>query len=330
MKCIDCFVDQRRQWELEHAKPDPIPLPVGRPALNLEKPRIVQGHFSEKKNINVLLHHSSRFSYEDFFHCHDFFEMIYLYRGNCTQRFPDEDLLMSQHDILLLNPNTIHAPYTTADEDCMFNILISKSLFERSMSSLVSDSQILSTFIVDCLYQVSKARDYLYFSLDKESDSKTTIETLIAEHINRDYGYQKIMESLLSVLFAQLSREYIKQNHLEQLQKTNSSRTISEILAYICENAPTISLQELSDYFNYSTAYLSRLIRQHTGKTYSEIVQKFKIEKARHYLANSDLPIAEIIRLSGFSAAHYFYRIFKERYLMTPAEYRKSIIKARE
>ena len=95
MKCIDCFVDQRRQWELEHAKPDPIPLPVGRPALNLEKPRIVQGHFSEKKNINVLLHHSSRFSYEGFFHCHDFFEMIYLYRGNCTQRFPDEDLLMS-------------------------------------------------------------------------------------------------------------------------------------------------------------------------------------------------------------------------------------------
>ena len=105
---------------------------------------------------------------------------------------------------------------------------------------------------------------------------------------------------------------------------------MADILSYMNDHAASVTLEELSELFGYSVGHLSRLIRKHTGKPYSEIVQKLKLEKARYYLETSDDPITEVMRRSGFSAAHHFYRIFKERYLMSPAEYRKSIVQAKK
>ena len=69
---------------------------------------------------------------------------------------------MKQGDILLLNPNTLHCPYTLNDQDCMFNIKIPIPILENSMLTLLSDNHLFSNFIIDYMYQINKANDYLY------------------------------------------------------------------------------------------------------------------------------------------------------------------------
>ena len=132
------------------------------------------------------------------------------------------------------------------------------------------------------------------------------------------------MEASLVLLFAKLSRIYHKRFSSEVLGNQKNTQTVVSILAYINENAPNVSLESISERFNYSTGHLSRMIHQFTGKPYSQIVQKFKIERARNYLENSQLTIPEIMELSGFHSANYFYRMFKKFYLMTPNEYRSN------
>ena len=329
---MDAFIDQfilnRRQWELTHLKPPPPT--ARRPQFNEKDVRVIADPHENAPSIQVLLHHSSKYSEMDFFHSHDFFELIYIYRGGCLQRFANSELPMRQHDILLLNPNTVHAPYTAAEEDCMFNILISKALFEQSMLSLMSEKQVLSNFILDCLYQITKARDYLYFPADKSGKVSGITESLILESLTKDLNYQKAMEAWLALLFTQLSRLYNDRYGTSLLTDSEGNRTVADVLAYMNEKASEISLEELADHFGYSVGHLSRLIRQHTGKTYAEIIQKLKLEKARYYLESCDDPITEIMDRSGFHSTQHFYRIFKERYLMSPAEYRKSIAQARK
>ena len=90
----------------------------------------------------------------------------------------------------------------------MFNILIAKPLFEQSMLAMISDNKIFSNFILDCLYQVSKARDYLYFAADESSLVSQITENLIVELLQKQVSYQKAMEAWLILLFTQLSRQY--------------------------------------------------------------------------------------------------------------------------
>lgn len=320
---IDQFVVKRRQWELENI--EPLPPTAKRPQFQDQKVRVINVPFEDRHPIKICLHHSSVFSEGDFFHYHDFFELIYLYRGGCLQRFAQNELSMKEHDILLLNPNTVHAPYTTCESDCMFNILISKGLFEQSMLSLMTDKQMLSSFILDCLYQISRAQDYLYFPADESGQVSSIMESMILESIRQDLNYEKAMEAWLVLLFTQLSRVYKERCDPSLLSGLENNRTVADVLAYMNKNAPTVSLEDLSIRFGYSVGHLSRLIRQHTGKTYAEIVQRLKLERARCLLEACDDPIAEVMDRAGFHSAHHFYRIFKEHYLMSPAEYRKNV-----
>ena len=49
------------------------------------------------------------------FHRHDYFEMMYVYRGNCINMLPNETLYLKQGDLFLLNPNVLHCPHVESE-----------------------------------------------------------------------------------------------------------------------------------------------------------------------------------------------------------------------
>ena len=68
---------------------------------------------------------------------------------------------------------------------------------------------------------------------------------------------------------------------------------------------------------------LFRSIKSKTGLTYSAYVQQIRLERAEHMLTASDRSIEEISEMAGYHNKGYFYKIFQEKYGMTPAKYRK-------
>lgn len=291
----------------------------GRP----EPPRGNVDLFFGKKNIIVKLHHMPQEPDRNFFHCHGFFEMIYVYRGQCINRWwgQDDDLVLNEQDVLLLNPLTPHAPYTLTNEDCIFDILFKRDLFEHSMLSLISDNHLFSSFISDCMYQMDKAQEYLYFPSDEEFSVLPIMQMLIPEYYHNQSCQQRVLESLLVVLFANLARNYHK--HHQAVIGVTGTGTVADMISYINDHVASVSLDELADQFGYTPSYVSRMIRRNTGKTYSEIVQKFKLEKARFYLEDPSRSISEISQLIGCDTG-YFHKIFKQRYGITPSQYQKS------
>lgn len=86
---------------------------------------------------------------------------------------------------------------------------------------------------------------------------------------------------------------------------------------------PSFSLESIAKKFNFSSSYISKLIKKDTGMSFNEIINTKRLNYARELLRKEmDLSINEISEKVGYSSQHYFSRIFKQTTGLTPIEYR--------
>ena len=86
---------------------------------------------------------------------------------------------------------------------------------------------------------------------------------------------------------------------------------------------PSLSLESIAKKFNFSSSYISKLIKKDTGMSFNEIINTKRLNYARELLRKEmDLSINEISEKVGYSSQHYFSRIFKQTTGLTPIEYR--------
>ncbi|MCP2035783.1 AraC family transcriptional regulator of adaptative response / methylphosphotriester-DNA alkyltransferase methyltransferase [Planomicrobium sp. HSC-17F08] len=106
---------------------------------------------------------------------------------------------------------------------------------------------------------------------------------------------------------------------------------IEQITDWIDEHfTEPINLERLADISHGSPYHLQRLFKRLKGCSPLEYIQQLRLEKASRLLAETDNPIAEVGRLSGFPNAPYFITLYKKNNGQTPASYRKSLRGANE
>lgn len=94
-------------------------------------------------------------------------------------------------------------------------------------------------------------------------------------------------------------------------------------LNYIEDNLKTdFSVGELAAVSGVSQQYLGRLFRQAINASPAEYIIKRRIREAMRLLTETDMPIADISRICGFSSAGYFCAVFRKNEGMTPSAYR--------
>ena len=98
--------------------------------------------------------------------------------------------------------------------------------------------------------------------------------------------------------------------------------TIVQTLRYIEEHYRDGSLTELSQLTHYDFSALSRLIKNRTGKTYTDLIQEKRLSQAAWLLINTGKRVDEIARLAGYENISYFHRLFVSRFGVSPRQYR--------
>lgn len=93
---------------------------------------------------------------------------------------------------------------------------------------------------------------------------------------------------------------------------------------YIQANYKTITLENLSEEFHLSEPYVSKYIKDKSGKTFGEMVQGIRMKKARTLLKNSTMTVENIAYSVGYQNVEHFNRLFKKRYEITPIQYRNA------
>lgn len=101
------------------------------------------------------------------------------------------------------------------------------------------------------------------------------------------------------------------------------ARMMLEIKKFVDENyRKGISLSKLSEEFNVSAGYLSRLFQETVGQHFSDYVNHLKVQKAKELLQTTDQRMYEIADYLGFQDAYYFSAWFKREVGVAPTEYR--------
>ena len=86
--------------------------------------------------------------------------------------------------------------------------------------------------------------------------------------------------------------------------------------------------QAAIDYFHLSKERIGAAFSQDSEyATIADFINHCRLEYAKELLAVSpDMTIDDIASASGFSTRHTFSRLFKERYSVTPTEFRNHIV----
>jgi AraC-like DNA-binding protein len=85
-----------------------------------------------------------------------------------------------------------------------------------------------------------------------------------------------------------------------------------------------ISLEDAAAMSNLSPAYFSRRFRQMSGIPFTEYSRIYRLHLAARRLATTGAAVSEIGYDVGFSSPAHFTARFRERFGMTPRQYRKS------
>lgn len=107
-------------------------------------------------------------------------------------------------------------------------------------------------------------------------------------------------------------------------QSDSENPVITKVRTYInLHLSSDFSLEDAAMYAGVSSFYLSKLFKEEMNDTFINYVTELKMEKAAHLLKETDMSIKEITGATGYNDQNYFSKIFKNKYDMSPSEYRK-------
>lgn len=110
----------------------------------------------------------------------------------------------------------------------------------------------------------------------------------------------------------------------EQMPKNESRRAIEKVMRYIREHyREDITLNGVAENVFLSPVYISRLIKEETGKNYVALIMELRIQRAVELLENTEMYVYEIAEHVGYSNLKYFYKVFKKVTGKSPNDYRK-------
>ncbi len=97
------------------------------------------------------------------------------------------------------------------------------------------------------------------------------------------------------------------------------TRAREYIRLHACEG---IGVPEVVAHIGVSRRLLEKLIREATGQSPLELIQLIKLDSCRHLLETTNLPVTEVLQLSGYPLTANPSRLFRKTFGMTMSDYR--------
>jgi transcriptional regulator GlxA family with amidase domain len=83
-----------------------------------------------------------------------------------------------------------------------------------------------------------------------------------------------------------------------------------------------LSLVEIADHVGLSRRQIERLFRQEMGRSPARYYLEIRLDRARHLLIQSTMPVVEVAVACGFVSASHFSKCYRELYARSPQQER--------
>ena len=257
----------------------------------------------------------------DIMHCHNFFEITYVLKGECRFLFEDEHVTLCRGDVCIVSPSSAHS-VPLVPECHSVSIIVRKSTFDSVFGNLLTKHDPLGLFFRSSLYEPNRA-NYILLKTGADPMPLHTLQEMVYECIESDETANACAVCLLNLFLARTLRTAKSAITLYNYEGYPSRDfQFSMILQYIQKNFQTVTLSDLAYTFHFSETYLCKMFRKRLNQNFTEIVRTIKMRHAANYLTDTSMKISEIAEAVGYDSVDHFSRTFHRTYQLTPREYR--------
>ncbi|MBE5039685.1 AraC family transcriptional regulator [Ructibacterium gallinarum] len=252
---------------------------------------------------------------------HDFWEFVYVDRGEIEIDMGSERFVLSQGYAAFHQPGEYHnlrANGVVAPNLVVISFVCQSpdmDFFKRRILPFSdAEKQILSAIIRESKQAFSSPLDDTFMFRLKRRKSA-------------NFGAEQCISLFLEQLLISLRRSFggIRTNStvLKRIgEKDLAASAIAYMQEHICEN---LSLIQIADAMGVSRTSLKNTFREQVGQGVMRYFAQKKMELAKILIREGNRNISQISAYLGFDSIHLFSRRFKQLTGMTPTEYGKSV-----
>ncbi len=254
---------------------------------------------------------------------HNFWEIMYIDRGNAYVLCDGNDYLLTQGDMIFLPPDLFHS--IRADDLHPSNVFI---------ISFVANSELLP-LLGEQVFKISNKMRGLIHSIIQEGELAFELPMpnryCLQEKVNSLPGSQQLVKMRLEELIIQLFRKKVTHCGASQLQSSvTRSRFDNNIAAAIMDllrkhTYGNLTIEEITQQLGYGKTYISTVFKKVYGVSIMTCYTELKIKEAKYLIRDHRMSIAEISEKLGFSSPQYFSKRFRQFVHMSPKQYESSI-----
>lgn len=252
-------------------------------------------------------------------HWHTEVECFYVQKGTLTLHVLGQEYLFREDDVGFVNSGVLHMLSLEKKE----SFRLQNHIFLPKM--ICGEDRTLEARYVMPLVRNSAAPLLMFRRNTEEARQiRNWMNEAYAAHTQEIYGRELIVRDCMSRIWALFAA-----NMPDDVDSsvTRDAHRLMVMLEYIAAHySEKIDLRSLSEAAHISSKECERCFRKQIRMTPFEYIVEYRLERARallqQYSADS---ITEIGQRCGFATTSYFGKCFKQKYGMSPKEYRAGI-----
>lgn len=251
-------------------------------------------------------------------HWHEDMELIYIKRGNGLITVDLEHYQVSAGNILLIIPGQLHSISQYESNAMEYeNIIFKPEILLTKQADTCNSNYFLplldGTLQLPTLYEPGMPHyDKIASCIDSADEICKTCPA----------GYQLVIKGQLYLMFYTLFSQYcdtqIRRKDNKSLDK------MKQIIKYIENNyMEKLTIETMANELDLSQSHFMKFFKNTMGTTFIDYLNDYRLTMASRLLISSESSILYIASEVGFDNLSYFNRLFKQRFTITPREYRR-------
>ena len=254
------------------------------------------------------------------FHCiewhwHREFEFLYVESGKVLCGIGEKQIILSEGDAVFINSKTLHRFYASSggvipNFVCMPEFIAPESslVYKKYILPIISSNMSFQRFQSVEPWQAKIIQIMIKIMETQENEKIRELSTLA------------LLQNLWLIFY-----ENVKLSDKEKMQTVDEAaqKRVQLMMQYIHENYKQgLSLNEIASHIGVSKSTALHLFQRFLHTTPVNYLIEYRLQAASRLLKNTNKKVKTIAYESGFHNVDYFCRLFKNRYHVTPSEYR--------
>ncbi|MBE5825856.1 MAG: helix-turn-helix domain-containing protein [Butyrivibrio sp.] len=250
-------------------------------------------------------------------HWHSAIEVMYILEGEVDITVNGSTTELLPGDVFLVDSAIPHSTKSLNGNKAVL-IQLPYPLLERYIPNLAS-----RRFELDCRSKNPIVRTKVLQLIEIIKQMQVVFEVKPEGEILR---FNSLLFEFMFQIYHNFSEEV---NDADNRKETKTFGRIQNILDYLDNNyASQISLDEIASVACFQKEYFCHFFKKQMGITYTRYLNDLRLAKIRKDLAETDLPLKDILEKHGFTNYKLFRKMFNETFGCTPVAYRKKLMEA--